>query len=101
MARPLKHPPLHLLPIRPKVVSSRVSTGQKLFVEGGDGRSAWGRRWRDLCLSHAADLGGTELLSEAQVSIIKRASAMESTLESMEAHVDTGQYGRLAVRLCR
>src|SRR5215471_19312365 len=76
MARPLKHPPLHLLPIRPKVVSSRVSTGQKLFAEGGDGRSAWGRRWRDLCLSHAADLGGTEILSEAQVSVIKRVSAL-------------------------
>jgi hypothetical protein len=50
-----------------------------LFAEGGDGRSAWGRRWRDLILSHANDLGGIELLSEAQISICRRVSAMECT----------------------
>jgi len=79
----------------------------KLFAQGGDGRSAWGRRWRDLCLSHANDLGGMELLSEAQISICRRVSAMECELEAMEARMSEGQkidldeYGRLTARLCR
>lgn len=46
-------------------------------------------------------------MSEAQVSICRRASAMECELEAMEARmaegqpVDVDQYGRLATRLCR
>jgi hypothetical protein len=87
--------------------SSKATTGRRMFAEGGDGRSAWGRRWRDLCLAHANDLGGADILSEAQVSIIKRASAMECELEAMETRMSEGQkiildqYGRLTSRLCR
>ena len=46
-------------------------------------------------------------MSEAQISIIRRVSAMECTLEQMEGRmsageaVDVDQYGRLAGRLCR
>jgi hypothetical protein len=107
MTGPIKHPPSRILPFRAKVASSRVSTGRKLFADGGDGRSAWGRRWRDLILAHVADLGGMEVLSEAQISICRRASAMECELEAMEARlsegetIDLGLYGRLAGRLCR
>src|SRR5262245_19089361 len=78
-----------------------------MFAEGGDGRSAWGRRWRDLCLSHAKDLGGPELLSEAQVSVIKRVSALECECERLEAQMSEGKaieadvYGRLCGRLAR
>jgi hypothetical protein len=82
MARPLKHPSLHLVPIRPKGVASRVSSGRNLFAEGGDGRSAWGR-WRDLILAHMNDLGCAELLSEVQVSICRRVSAIECEVEAM------------------
>jgi hypothetical protein len=44
---------------------------------------------------------------KAQVSIIKRASAMECELEAMEARmsegqkIDLGQYARLTALLCR
>jgi hypothetical protein len=78
-----------------------------MFADGGDGRSAWGRRWRDLILAHANDLGGMELLSEAQISICRRVSAMEVELEAREARmsegekIDLDQYGRLTGRLCR
>jgi len=78
-----------------------------LFAEGGGGRSAWSRRWRDLCLSHAKDLGGTELLSEAQISIVKRVAALECECERLEAQmsegkaIDTNAYGRLCGRLAR
>jgi hypothetical protein len=60
-----------------------------------------------LCLAHALDLGGPDGLSEAQISICRRVSAMECELEAMEARmsageaVDPDQYGRLAGRLCR
>jgi hypothetical protein len=81
MTERLKHtPPLILL--RSVAASSKVTTGRRMFAEGGDGRTAWGRRWRDLCLSHANDLGGPELLSEAQVSI-RRVGAIECELEAM------------------
>jgi hypothetical protein len=96
-----------IIPYPTKTATSRATTGRRLFTEGGDGRSAWGRRWRDLCLSHANDLGGPDGLSEAQVSIIKRVSAMEIELEAMEARmsegerVDLDQFGRLTGRLCR
>jgi len=52
-------------------------------------------------------LGGPELLSEAQISIIRRCSAMECELEAMEGcisfgqTVDLDQYGRLCGRLAR
>jgi hypothetical protein len=107
MTGPIKHPPSRILPFRTKVASSKVSTGQKLFVEGGDGRSLWSRRWRDLILSHANDLGGMELLSEAQISLCRRISAMECELEAMEARmsegqeIDLGLYSRLTALLCR
>jgi len=57
--------------------SSRVTKGKQLFVELGDARSAWARRWNDLVLTHASDLGGYETLSEAQLSICRRVSALE------------------------
>ena len=87
--------------------SSRVTKGKQMFVELGDARSAWARRWNDLVITHANDLGGLDMLSEAQISIIRRASAMECELEQMEARMSTGQpidpdqYGRLEGRLCR
>jgi hypothetical protein len=69
-------------PVRSKRAASSVSTGRRMFQDG-DGRSVWGRRWRDLTLSHMNDLGCAELLSEAQVSICCRVSAIECELEAM------------------
>jgi hypothetical protein len=101
MTERLKHTPTRI-PLRSVAASSKVTTGRRMFAEGGDGRTVWGRRWRDLCLAHANDLGGAELLSEAQISVIRRVSAMECELEAMEARMSEGQpvdadaYGRLA-----
>jgi hypothetical protein len=87
--------------------SSQVTSGRRMFVELGDARSAWAKRWADLILAHVNDLGGPEMISEAQLSICRRASAMECELEAMEARlsagqpVDTDAYGRLCGRLCR
>jgi hypothetical protein len=57
----------------------------------GDGRSPWARRWRDLVELHAGDLGGMDLLSEAQLSLVKRAATIEVELEQVEGKLSTGR----------
>jgi hypothetical protein len=85
---------------------SRVTTGRAVFVEG-DGNSRWARRYRDLIAAHCQDLGGVDLLSEAQLSLIKRASAIELELEqaegrlSMGEQVDLDSFGRATSHLRR
>jgi hypothetical protein len=69
---------------------SAVTNGRRLFVEG-DGNSAWSRRYRDLVAGHVADMGGRELLSEAQLSLVRRASAIELELEQMEGKLSMGE----------
>jgi hypothetical protein len=88
--------------------ASSVTTGTRMFVDPfADGRSAWARRWNDLVLMHAADLGGLDMLSEAQISICRRASAIECELEAMEGRMSAGTpidiavYARLTGCLAR
>jgi hypothetical protein len=105
MGKPLGTP-IHLLHNSRSRRTSKVATGRRLFVEG-DGRSAWALRWKDLILAHVSDLGGPETLSEAQISICRRAAAMECELEAMEGRmsagepIDIGVYARLTGCLCR
>jgi hypothetical protein len=85
---------------------SAVTNGARLFVEGS-GTSAWSRRYADLIAGHCSDLGGREMLSEAQFSLIKRASAIECELEVLEGGLSQGEpvdldsYGRGASHLRR
>src|SRR5260221_5206640 len=69
---------------------SAVTNGRRLFVLG-DGNSAWSRRYRDLVYGHISDLGGASGLSEAQLSLIKRASAIECELEQQEGKLSLGE----------
>jgi hypothetical protein len=69
---------------------SAVTNRKRLFVDG-DGRSPWARRWRDLVELHAGDLGGINMLSEAQFSLIKRAATIEVELELSEGKMSMGQ----------
>ncbi len=62
---------------------SAVSNGSRL-LPGVDGRSTWVRRCRDLIELHTSDLGGTEAISEAERSIIRRASVITTELEQLE-----------------
>ncbi len=41
----------------PKRRASAVTSGRRLYVNEGDGNSAWSRRYRDLIAGHASDLG--------------------------------------------
>lgn len=87
---------------------SSVTNGTRMFVDPlADGRTVWARRWNDLVLTHANDLGGFDMLSEAQLSICRRASAIECELEAMEGRMaqgqplDVGAYARLTGCLAR
>jgi hypothetical protein len=63
---------------------SRVSNGSAL-LPGVDGRSSWCRRARDLIDRHLLDLGGADAVSEAERSIVRRASVLTTELEQLEA----------------
>jgi hypothetical protein len=71
---------------------SSVTNGKRLFLDGNGG-SAWGRRFRDLMAQHCADLGGAEILSTAEISLLRRAVTLEVELEKMEA-----QFSRVSKR---
>jgi hypothetical protein len=75
---------------KPRRKSSAVSSGRRMFVQG-DSSSAWSRRYRDIVSAHAADLGGRPVLSEAEISLIKRASTLEIECEQMEGQLSMGQ----------
>ena len=87
-----------------KYKRSGVTNGKRAFLLG-DGNSPWYRRFKDIAELHASDLGGAEALSEAQLSLCRRASTMEVELERMEGQLSLGQeidleaYSRIAQRL--
>jgi hypothetical protein len=88
-------------------VSSAVTSGRRLFVEGGDGNSAWARRYRDLVRAHEQDLSGGADLSVAQISLIRRVATIEIELEQREGMLSKGEpvdldgYTRAASHLRR
>lgn len=67
---------------------SAVSNGSRL-LPGVDGRSVWVRRCRDLIEAHVSDLGGITAISEAERSIVRRASVLTVELERMEKNFAT------------
>jgi hypothetical protein len=83
---------------------SAVTSGRQLFIEG-DPNSAWSRRYHDLVVGHCNDAGGPDLLSEAQLSLIRRAASIECELERLDAMLSAGAevnldaYGRASSHL--
>jgi hypothetical protein len=93
-------------PSRAKRPRSAVTSGRQLFIEGNP-NSAWSRRFHDLVVGHCNDLGGFDVLSDAQLSLIRRAAAIECELERLDAMLSTGAevnldaYGRASSHLRR
>ena len=65
------------------VQRSAVTNGTDL-LPGVDHRSTWVRRVRDLQALHLVDIGGENMASEAQLSIIRRAAVLTVQLEQLE-----------------
>ena len=91
---------------RKRVTASAVTNGSKLLLDG-DGNSPWARRYKDLCLLHIDDLGGPDAVTEAQISLVRRCSAIEVQLESLEglmsrgAEIDLDVFARVSGTLSR
>lgn len=64
---------------------SAVTNGKRLFVEGGDLRGPWARRFRDIQYQHLSDLGGSAAVSELENSLIRRVAVLTIELEKLEA----------------
>ncbi len=63
---------------------SALTTGRELIADL-DGRCGAARRYRDLVAMHVADLGGEDLISSAELNLIKRAATLTMQLELMES----------------
>jgi hypothetical protein len=71
--------------LRPARTRNRVSNGSALFADAtADGRSSWARRLRDLIALHYSDLGGADIVSVAEQSIIRRVATITVELELLE-----------------
>lgn len=88
MPTPIERGPLKNVDASKRKRSS-VTNGNKAFIEG-DGNSPWYRRFKDLLALHVEDLGGPELLSEAQISLCRRAATLEVELERIEGQLSLG-----------
>jgi len=77
-----------IAPRKPQARSA-ISNGSSV-LRGVDGRSAAGRRYRDIVESLSADLGGLEKLGEAQKATIRQAAALIVRCESMQADLLNG-----------
>ncbi len=75
---------------QPPTTRSRVTNGKEL-VAGADGRSPQARRYRDLIAEMTNDLGGAEVLSEAQRQLIRRAAGLSVQAEAVEAAILNGK----------
>src|ERR1041384_7240138 len=81
---PDRRRPSNTLP--PRLRSARTN-GKKLFV-GGDGNSAWSRRWKDLRALYVCDLGGQ--LNAFQQGLIESAATLRCEIEKMESELSRG-----------
>ena len=70
---------------RSPLLRSRATNGKTLFADGGDMRGPWARRLRDVWGRHLSDLGGPDVVSEAEKSIARRAAVLTVELERLEA----------------
>jgi hypothetical protein len=56
-----------------------------------NGATQWGRRFIDLVAEHVFEMGGAATLTEAQIGLIRRVSAMECALELQEDRLAAGE----------
>lgn len=69
---------------------SRITNGSAILPRGVDGRTLWVRRFRDLIALHTADLGGEDMMSEAERALVRRSATIIIQLERMEFKFATG-----------
>jgi hypothetical protein len=73
----------------PKSNLSRVSTGTRLFIDGGDGRTPIGRRYRDLLAGYRAELGRQPTMIED--TLLRAAASIAIRQEQLAGALSTGE----------
>jgi hypothetical protein len=61
-----------------------------LLLRGIDGRSMVARRYRDVAIALADDLGGQDKLSESAKILVRQAAAMTVQVESLQSKIVAG-----------
>jgi hypothetical protein len=74
----------------PSQLRSAVSNGSRV-LDGVDGRSSAARRFRDLALSFASELGGESALTEPQKALVRHAAALTIQSEALHASIVRGE----------
>jgi hypothetical protein len=92
---------IHASADRSRTLRSRVTNGKELLANV-DGRTAAARRYRDLTISLADDLGGAATLTEAQRALVRQAAAVIVQSETLQGAVLRGELtdSEQLVRLC-
>jgi hypothetical protein len=75
--------------VRPLTVRSAL-TNDPLKLRGIDGRSADARRYRDVAIALADDLGGQDKLNESSKILVRQAAAMTVQVESLQSKIVSG-----------
>jgi len=75
---------------RSPTVRSRITNGRRLLA-GVDGRTAEARRYRDLVISFADDLGGADKLTEAEKALCRQAAASVVASERLQSEIVAGR----------
>jgi hypothetical protein len=75
---------------RPLTVRSAV-TNDPLFLRGVDGRSMVARRYRDVAIALADDLGGQDKLSEPSKILVRQAAALTVQVETLQTKIVSGE----------
>jgi hypothetical protein len=78
---------------------SAVTNGSQVIL-GCDHRSARMRRLKDLIGGHVADLGGRDLISEAEFCLVRRAAILTLELELLEAKFEANDGAKAAELEC-
>lgn len=69
---------------------SAITNGSWL-LDGVDNRKALGRRYRDLCIAFADDLGGETRLTAPQEALIRQAAAVTVESEKLQGSIVRGE----------
>ena len=80
--------------------SIRAITNGSQLLPGCDHRSSRMRRLRDLIGAHLADLGGRDLVSEAEFCLVRRAALLTLELELLEARFEANDGAKAAELEC-
>lgn len=100
MKQTKKSPPARLKPeVSMRMLRSAITNGSELLA-GVDHRSARMRRLGDLIAGHVADLGGRDLISEAEYSIVRRCSLLTLELELLEARFEANEGAKASELDC-